>query len=200
MTWLEGTAPPENGFDANPTNLDTGIAASATKHTITGLKADTSYAFAVRRVNTDNTRGDWVAKAAGVKTEKAPTKPAKPTGPEVTEDDDGVVEVSWEAVTGATGYMVQYKTPAQGYSMTTRMKEVKAPATSAEFDSDELESGTEYRFQVLAEKDGVYSDPSDEVKWTPTGGAADKPYAPGRRGAGCGREERDCRLVEARQG
>ena len=39
-------------------------------------------------------------------------------------DESGMVTVSWQAVTGATGYMVEWRTASQTYGATSRQMTV----------------------------------------------------------------------------
>ena len=130
------------------------------------LDAATTYAVAVRGLNTARTASNWIlpSPAAGLKTAAATPQIAAPEGVNAVSGDK-MVTVSWEAVTGATGYRVQYRTAAQSYSTTTRMVEVAATATSAEVTG--LMNGTEYMFRVTAKNAGGYGAASAEVKQTP---------------------------------
>ena len=142
------------------------LGATARTYTITGLDAATTYAVAVRGLNTARTASNWIlpSPAAGLKTAGATPQTAAPGGVNAVSGDK-MVTVSWEAVTGATGYRVQYRTAAQSYSATTRMVEVAATATSAEVKP--LVNGTEYMFRVTAKNAGGYGAASAEVKQTP---------------------------------
>ena len=142
-----------------------GIDRLAVSYTITDLTADTEYRVQIRgRQGAQVT--DWAPAATSpVRTEPAPPQPAAPMGVDAESNKAGTVTVTWESVTGATAYMLQWRTAAQGYSMITRMTTVDAPATMA--DAEGLENGVEYMFQVLSQMGGVYSDPSMEVNATP---------------------------------
>ena len=158
---------------------------------ITGLTNGTSYDVQVQAENNTKAKGAWspqTSRSRGTPAEDAmpattededeeeeeeeettPTTdtdagPAAPMGVSAVAGDK-MVTVSWEAVTGATGYMVQYRTAAQSYSMTMRMKEAMATATSAMVDG--LVNGTEYMFQVRAKNADGYGDASMEVEQTP---------------------------------
>ena len=85
-------------------------------------------------------------------------------------DESGMVTVSWQAVTGATGYMVGWRTASQTYGATSRQMTVMAAMVEAEV--DDLENGTEYMFQVSTGNAGGYGTASAEVTATPTMGTA----------------------------
>ena len=153
------------------------VASHLLKHTISGLEAGESYSVAVRVLSGDGSRTAWAVGAdaeAGVATAgAAATKPAAPMGVEAVSGDE-MVTVKWEAVTGATGYMVQWRPASQDYSMTTRMVMAMADATMAE--AKPLKNGMEYMFRVRTEMgDDNYSDSSAEVKQTPMAAAMSVP-------------------------
>ena len=146
-----------------------GIASRDVTYTITGLTAATGYMVQIRARQQAQVT-NWEAAVSTetvtsiVTTESAPIPPDAPMGVDA-DSKDGMVTVTWESVTGATSYVLQWRTAAQGYSMSTRMTTVDAPVTMA--DAEPLENGVEYMFQVLSEMGGVQSEPSMEVKATP---------------------------------
>ncbi len=175
ITWAKSTTVVAAGdvpTSPAPAMLNS-VANHLLKHTITGLEAEASYSVAVRVLNGNDTRTAWEAGAAVATAGAAAVKPAAPMGVEAVSGDE-MVTVKWEAVTGATGYMVQWRTASQGYSVTTRMVMAMANATMAE--AKPLENGMEYMFQVRTQMgDGNYSDGSAEVKQTPMADMMDVP-------------------------
>ena len=140
------------------------------RHTITGLDGGESYTVAVRAVS-GNDRSPWAVFDTVVLATASVGTLAPPMGIEaMVGEESGVVTVSWQAVTDATKYMVEWKTASQTYGATSRQMTVMAPMVEAEV--DDLENGTEYMFQVSTGNAGGYGDPSAEVKATPTMGAA----------------------------
>ena len=99
----------------------------------------------------------------------APT--AAPTGVEATAGVESVT-VSWTAVTGATKYMVEWRTDSQTFGAKARQKEVMS-GTSYMIPS--LTGGMEYTIQVSAGNAAGYGPDSDDVKATPSSPAAADP-------------------------
>ena len=162
--------------------LVSGIALSGNgvrrEQAVTGLKFATSYTCGVRG-RTSGAAADYTTGSVGdltgsdLTTDAAPIPLKAPEGLDTTRGD-GMVTVSWGKVDGATKYQVQYRTAAQGFSTSTRMMEVTAPAVSA--DVKPLVNGTEYMFRVRAgDADGWSTNYSIEVKQTPKAPAADIP-------------------------
>jgi hypothetical protein len=169
VVWMEGataTLPPNPA----PANAEFNIAPHLRTFTIRRLKGATAYHVGVRTVTFASDASEWVDDTATTLTPPpTPTAPAAPMGVNATPGDASVT-VSWEAVTGATAYMVQWRTANQTFSSTSRMMQVSAPLTTAKVTG--LTNGMEYMFQVSAGNTGGYGDPSmPEVKATPTAGA-----------------------------
>ena len=120
-----------------------------TTHTITGLAAGTAYT--IRVIATAATYDDSEASDPATGT----PKPGKPGNVQVTPLID-TLQVSWNAVTGATGYKVQWKSGGDGYDSsreeTTTSTSVKIPLTA----------GTTYDIRVIARANTTDSAPSDE--------------------------------------
>ena len=83
--------------------------------------------------------------------------------------------VEWDAVTGADGYLVQWKSGEQRYHDTSRRHEAGGTATS--YTIADLTPGTEYQVQVTATRsEGSDGPPSDSVAGTPL--APEQPAQP----------------------
>ena len=81
----------------------------------------------------------------------------------------GVIEVTWDAVTGATGYVIQWKAAGEDYD-SARQVAVTA-TTTGEIPETSLISDTDYTISVYATKAGVDSgETSDEVAVSYVGG------------------------------
>ena len=110
-------------------------------------------------------RDDVVPEDDGSTTERVPTAPA-PTGLRVTSDTDDSVSLSWNAVTDAGAYKVEYRRSSSiswlhaGYVYSSTSDTV-----------DGLDCNTSYYFQVRARGDGspysyTYGNPSFSVSET----------------------------------
>ena len=150
-----------------------GISATAVKYTITGLEPSTVYSVQVRaRQNAQVT--NWEGAAETAETPAEPTPLAAPTGLDASPGDE-MVTLSWNAVAGATGYKVQWRTASQDYGVAMQTDTVTAPSTgmTVSHTVDDLENGMEYMFQVMAMDAGGDGMPSREVKQTPMAAAAE---------------------------
>ena len=106
--------------------------------------------------------------------------PDRVTGVEVTRGPHQL-EVEWEAVPGATGYAVQWKSGGQGYDNVgdsddagdTRTERLEGDASSHTIES--LTAGTEYTVQVRASNDGGFGPASDQVEGIPATGPVEGP-------------------------
>ena len=157
------------------------VAAQLLKHTITGLEPGESYSVAVRVLSGNGTRSAWAVGAdvdAGVATAGAEAaRLAAPTGLMATADDE-MVKLTWNRVTGATSYKVQWKTASQDYGIAMQTDTVAAPTTTGTtvmHTVDDLTNGMEYTFRVMAMAGGADGMPSGEVKQTPKRTTADGP-------------------------
>ena len=134
---------------------------TATTAEITSLSAGTSYQVQVRATNAEGNSA-WTASASGT-TNTASTL-AQVTG--VAAAAGGrVIDVSWTAVSGATGYKVQWKSGTQ--SFTTNRQAVINGGTTTSHRITGLRV-REYTVRVIATKTGATDGPaSAEVKATP---------------------------------
>ena len=126
-----------------------------TTHTITGL-AGTAYTIRVIATATGYDDSEASDPATGT------IKPGKPTNVQVTALIDSL-QVSWNAVTGATGYKVQWKSGGDGYDSS---REETTTSASVKI---RLTGGTEYTVRVIASANTADSAPSDEQTGTPWG-------------------------------
>ncbi|MCL2623781.1 MAG: fibronectin type III domain-containing protein, partial [Planctomycetaceae bacterium] len=117
-------------------NWTTAAAPTGTSTTITGLTANTAYHFRIQATNSGGA-SDWV-------TINATTLMIAPQNFRSTVKTANTVALAWNAVTGATGYELQYK-------------ELDAPdwtATPAQFGTSAiisgLTAGTDYIFRIRA--------------------------------------------------
>jgi hypothetical protein len=93
------------------------------------------------------------------------TELAAPTGVQATAAGATSVTVTWTAVSGATGYIVQ-RAPGTGGDFT----QVATPTTTSH--TDAVEASTAYRYRVIATASGRQSGPSEAVVvTTPAPGA-----------------------------
>ena len=110
----------------------------------TGLKSGTNYNFAVRAYRTFNGKNYYSPFATATDTIKTCTKPA--TVSFTLTAGTKKATVNWSKVTGATGYIVYYKTSANGswQRLTT--------TTRTTFTKTGLTTGKTYYFTVKAYK------------------------------------------------
>jgi predicted phage tail protein len=121
----------------------TGIGATATTRTITGLTNGTAYTFQVRAVNAIGTGP--LSTASNEVTPKGP--PAAPTGVSAARSST-LVHLSWTAPAAGgspiTGYTIQVRTG------TTVVRTVASAGTATSTDITGLTNGTAYNFRVQA--------------------------------------------------
>ena len=131
------------------------------------LTPSTEYTFRVVAVNAGgNTPGD------PADMETLPNAPGAPQNVLATGGNQQVA-LTWDAVSGATSYQVQYATVTQGpYTL------ADGNVTTNSFTHTGLTNGTTYFYIVTASNTGGTSAPSDEVSATPTVAAPETPGAP----------------------
>ncbi len=137
---------------------------TATTYTASDLTAGTKYGFLVRAF----VNGAWTAFSNSDVVYATPTAAAV-TKPEVTATaGDGKVDISWNAVTGATNYNVYIYTT--GYKLLTTTTETSYTATG-------LTNGTKYGFLVRAFVNGAWTTftTADNVYATPEAVVVTKP-------------------------
>ncbi len=113
---------------------------AATSHSFSGLKAGAKYTFAVRpyiKIGNTVVWSDYTQFMTA-------TNPATVTA-KVSSPSKGKLSLSWNAVNGADGYQIYYKTGNGAYKL---YKVVGAGTRSMSFNN--LKSGTKYTFAVRA--------------------------------------------------
>ena len=134
----------------------------AVSHTITGLSARADYT--VRVIATKAYAGDGEPSEEVRGTPKA-EPPAQVTGVEV-EPGFEELAVSWDGVTDANGYQVQWKSGDHDYG--DERQAVMSSGDTVTYTIKELTAGTEYTVRVIATKDNADDgEPSEEVAATP---------------------------------
>ena len=119
----------------------TNISSANTSVSISGLASDTMYEFQVRAINADGESG-W-SSLLSVKTDKAVVPPATPANLQSTSKTTDSITLAWNAVSGATGYQVQWKKSGE-----TAWTNISAANTSVTISG--LTDDTGYEFQVRA--------------------------------------------------
>ncbi len=149
---------------------------SGTSETVGGLDCDTEYSFRVRA------RGDgspYTTTYGDPSTSVSETTDgcviSAPTGLRVTSDTEDSVSLSWDALTGAGAYKVEYK---ESSAITWLHADYVFSGTSETVGG--LDCNTEYSFRVRARGDGipysyVYGDPSTSVSETTDGCVISEP-------------------------
>ncbi len=120
--------------------------------------AGTTYTY---RVTAEDTTGDGIAATVG-----ATTLPAQPRNLAATPASATHIDVAWDAVTGATQYVLQRKIGAGAFADLTT---VNAPAVS--YADTTVVGGTQYSYRVKA------VDASGESAWSATAAATTVPAA-----------------------
>ena len=149
VEWREETAA---SFDPNDQATATG-----TSHVIEDLKGGTEYAVQVTAILTDVLSPPISDLAFGTPSLEMVTNVV------VTSEDVELLTVSWDEVSGATGYKVQWKSGSEGYAE-DRQAIVE---TGLRYTIANLIGGTEYMVRVIATKGALEGSPSDEHIGTP---------------------------------
>ena len=107
---VEYNSPTSGGWKTDPDYKDK----SSTSYTTSGL-SDKTYQFRVRAV-TSTGESDWITITYEHTTGNLPTasKPVSPTGFTMTRVDEKHARLSWNPVSGATSYEVEYNSPTSG--------------------------------------------------------------------------------------
>ncbi len=110
-------------------------------YTVSKLKGGTSYKFAVKAYRTDNAKE---VASASFPTVTASTPLPKITGFKTSSVSSSAVKLTWNKVSGATGYIVyKYET-----SKKTWVRAAKTKTTANTYTVSKLKSGTSYKFAV----------------------------------------------------
>ena len=132
---------------------------SATAETLVELDNNTQYTVRVRAVKQyAQGHGAWSSEATGTTN---PGPPGKATGVSVT-PSVRTLSVSWTAVTGTSGYKVQWKSGSENWSSSRQNDETGTTSTISN-----LNSGTTYVVRVIAHNDDGDAAPSQTVTGVP---------------------------------
>ena len=113
---------------------------TSTSYTVKKLKAGTSYKFAVKAYTKDDGETIW---ASASKSFKTATKPATPTVKAAA--GTGKATISWNKVTGATGYVIYMQDEFGDYNKL-------GSTTKTSYTKKSLKKGKTYYFRVRAYK------------------------------------------------
>ena len=158
-------------WKTGPADFNTGDESTNATHTITGLSANTTYTVKVSAIDTGSDPHVTLATgdAGGTTLAAMGTVTVTP----VSGSDDSL-DASWPAVSGATGYVVEYKTSGGSYQSVTRSS---ATATTERITG--LSAETAYTVRVTARHTigGVASD-GDSAEGSATTNAPPPPPGP----------------------
>ena len=167
LSWISGDfnygpCPyPAPGTCAGP-NKDVGckeVGSGTSSYGHSGLTAGKTYKFRVRAKSSEGEWGECSDVVSGVALYPAP---GTVTGVSVTAGV-GNLSVGWTAVTGASGYKVQWKSGSENWSSGRQNDETGTTSSITG-----LTAGTEHTVRVIATKtNSVDASPSNEVKGTP---------------------------------
>ena len=149
--------------------------AGATSDTYTPVADDVGKAVKVRVIfNDDDNNEETLTSAATAAVAAETAVPDAPQSLNVSPDDTGTLDVSWEAPasdggSAITGYKVQWKSGSEDYdgsAGSTRQAEITDPASRTHTITG-LTDGVEYAVRVIAVNDVGDGPPSDEATGTP---------------------------------
>ncbi len=149
--------------------------AGATSDTYTLVEADVGKAVKVRVIfNDDDNNEETLTSPATAAVAAETAAPDAPRSLNVSPDDTGTLDVSWEAPasdggSAITGYKVQWKSGSEDYdgsAGSTRQAEITDPASRTHTITG-LTDGVEYTVRVIAVNDVGDGPPSDEATATP---------------------------------
>ena len=142
---------------------DTVSGGSTTSYTIMILTDITAYTVQVRATKTNADDGTWSNTATG--TPNAPL-PGQVTGVTLTTPAASQIKVSWNSVSEATGYKVQWKSGSENFDSSKQNTVTSGTTTTSTITG--LTAETEYTVRVIATRSSALGDgpPSNEVKET----------------------------------
>ncbi len=149
--------------------------AGATSDTYTPVADDVGKAVKVRVIfNDDDHNEETLTSPATAAVTAETAAPDAPQSLNVSPDDTGTLDVSWEAPasdggSAITGYKVQWKSGSEDYggsAGSTRQAEITDPASRTHTITG-LTDGVEYAVRVIAVNDVGDGPPSDEATGTP---------------------------------
>lgn len=134
-----------------------GEATSATEYTVTNLKLDTRYYFKVRTI-TNNDGGPYKDSAVVYTTTRKDYKPSVPQGLSLNQNNDGSMNLSWEASASAKGYKIY-----RAESRFAEYKEIADVSSSVTAYTDKAPNSNKYDnfYKVMAYNDADQSELSD---------------------------------------
>ena len=138
------------------------VSTTSTSATVTNLPSGTLHYFVV---TASNAGGESVASSEAFFVQLLPPPPGAPTNLSATAGN-AEVELSWAAVSGATGYTVYYSTSTISDITASSVRSVAATSTSATVTN--LPNGTLHYFVVTATTADGESAASSEASTTPT--------------------------------
>ena len=147
----------------------------ATSDTYTLVEADVGKAVKVRVIfNDDDDNEETLTSPATAAVAAETAVPDAPQSLNVSPDDTGTLDISWEAPasdggSAITGYKVQWKSGSEDYhgsAGSTRQAEITDPASRTHTITG-LTDGVEYAVRVIAVNDVGDGPPSDEATGTP---------------------------------
>ena len=148
--------------------------AGATSDTYTLVEADVGKAVKVRVIfNDDDDNEETLTSEATAAVAAETAVPDAPQSLNVSPDDTGTLDASWEAPasdggSAITGYKVQWKSGSEDYdgsAGSTRQAEITDPASRTHTITG-LTDGVEYTVRVIAVNDAGDGPPSDEATGT----------------------------------
>ncbi len=149
-TAVAGATSYEVEIDGSPSY----VATATTSYTHDGLAAGTTHTYKVRAKNDAGTSG-WSASVAATTGQAQQQPPAVPAGLTASANGSSSIQLSWTAVTGATGYEVEID-GSSSYAATT----------TSSFTHDGLAAGTTHTYKVRAKNDVGTSEWSASVAAT----------------------------------
>ena len=147
----------------------------ATSDTYTPVEADVGKAVKVRVIfNDDDDNEETLTSPATAAVAAETAVPDAPQSLNVSPDDTGTLDISWEAPasdggSAITGYKVQWKSGSEDYhgsAGSTRQAEITDPASRTHTITG-LTDGVEYAVRIIAVNDIGDGPPSDEATGTP---------------------------------
>ncbi|ACL69174.1 glycosyl hydrolase [Halothermothrix orenii] len=136
-----------------------------TSYTVTGLTNDTTYYFVITATNSAGESG-YSNELSATPQPELNNPPVEPNLNSATAGD-GEVSLSWDSVSGVTGYNLHYGTSSGSYSVTIDV------GNSTSYTVTGLNNNTTYYFAVTAYNDNGESGYSNELSATPQAESSD---------------------------
>ena len=166
LTW-QNNSPTASGFQVNgslnggaPTQVGS-VDSGATGCAVWGsFSPGNVWQFTVYAVDANNNRGP-ASVSCSLTVPQASNLPATPTGLSATANSPYQVTLAWNAVTGATSYIVERQDPGE-----TSWQDI-ATTTSSSYVDTLVQPGTRYSYQVVAVNNNGGSAPSNAPNGVP---------------------------------